>query len=338
VRVEEARAVARRWVEEYGAGLPGFAGAFLSGSTAWLPSGAEVAATSDVDVMVVLTGEQAPPKLGKFRHDGVLLEITFLTWSDIGPVEQVLSSYHLAASLRGDTVLADPTGRLGELQAVTAAGFARPEWIRRRCEDAERRIVNGLTGLDDTLPWSDQVTRWLFPTGVTTHVLLTAGLRNPTIRLRYVAARELLHQHGREDFHEELLVLLGCAGLTPDEVAGHLDAMAEIFDTASGVVRTPFFFASDISAAARPVAVDGGRDLIARGLHREAVFWIVATSARCLTILTADAPDRLPEFEPAFDVLLAALGIGGPADLRRRGDEVLAFLPRLRTVAKTISG
>ncbi|MFK4066636.1 hypothetical protein [Streptomyces sp. NPDC029674] len=33
---------------------------------------------------------------------------------------------------------------------------------------------------------------WLFPTGVTCHVLLAAALRNPTVRLRYPAACEAL--------------------------------------------------------------------------------------------------------------------------------------------------
>jgi hypothetical protein len=53
------------------------------------------------------------------------------------------------------------------------------------------------------------VTAWLFPTGVTTHVLLTADLRNLTVRLRYPAVRELLVAYGQPEFYEELLALLG---------------------------------------------------------------------------------------------------------------------------------
>jgi hypothetical protein len=36
-------------------------------------------------------------------------------------------------------------------------------------------------------------------------VLLTAGLRNPTIRLRYLAVGTLLADYGRAGFIEELL-------------------------------------------------------------------------------------------------------------------------------------
>jgi hypothetical protein len=340
VSVGEARAVAARWVAEHGARAPGFAGAFLSGSATWLPAEADLPVGSDVDVMVVTAADQAPPKLGKFPYGGVLLEVTYLCWDELPSAEAVLSSYHLAAALRGDTVVADPTGRLTLLCSATAAGYARLPWVRRRCEDAERRILGGLDSLealDPSHPWHDQVTAWLFATGVTTHVLLTAGLRNPTVRLRYLAARTLLHEYGLPEFHEDLLRLLGCAHLTRERAAHHLEAMTAVFDATVPVARTPFFFVTDITRAARPVAVDGGRDLIERGRHHEAVFWIVATYARCLKLLAHDAPPHTTAaFAPAFAELLADLGIVAPADLRRRAQDVRAFLPRLREVTEAI--
>lgn len=178
---------------------------------------------------------------------------------------------------------------------------------------------------------------WLFPTGVTTHVLLTAGLGNPTVRLRYLAVGTLLADYGLAGFTEELLALLGCGHLTGERVERHLAAMTAVFDDAAAVARTPFPFASDISAAARPIAVDGGRDLIAGGHHREAVFWIVATYARCLTILAGDAPAATrARHEPGFAALLADLGVADPAALGRRARETLDFLPRLREVTEAI--
>jgi hypothetical protein len=82
------------------------------------------------------------------------------------------------------------------------------------------------------------VLTWLFPTGVTTHVLLTAGLRNPTVRLRYLAARGAA----------------GAARLRPAEqgrVEQHLAAMTAVFDRAAAVATKPFPFASDITPAAQ---------------------------------------------------------------------------------------
>ncbi|MEV7802285.1 hypothetical protein AB0O28_04995 [Microbispora sp. NPDC088329] len=337
-RVRDARAAAARWVARHAAAAPNFAGAFLTGSTAWADPDAVLPPTSDVDVSVVVTDPVAPPKLGKIPWEGVLVEVTYMSWDRLASARDVLASCHLAGAFRaGDpgTLIADPTGRLARLRAAVAAGFADRRWVRLRCEDAERRITGGLARLDARRPFHDQVTAWLFPAGITTHVLLTAGLRNPTVRLRYPAVRELLRAYGRMDVYEELLGLLGCAHLTPERVAAHITTMTRAFDAAAAVARTPFPFSADITEAARPVAVDGSRDLVARGLHREAVFWIAATYARCLKILAADAPGENGHLG-GFADLAADLGAGSPDDLRRRASEVSAYLPRLRAVAEEI--
>ncbi|MFC3986191.1 hypothetical protein [Streptosporangium jomthongense] len=326
----EARAVAERWVAEHSSDIPDFAGAFLSGSTAWLPAEAELSPSSDVDVMVVLSARRTPRKPGKFRYGGALLEVTYLGWEPMPSGEEILASYHLAGALRGETVLADPTGALTALRAAAAGDYARRRWVVRRCEEAERRVTDGLAALDVSAPPYDRVTGWLFPTGVTTHVLLTAGLRNPTVRLRYLAARALLIEYGRPEAHEELLALLGCAHLTPERVAHHLGTMTRAFDAASAGPATPYPFASDVTAAARPIAVGGGHDLLARGHHREAVFWIAATYARCLKILAHGGPGAAEAFMPGFLDLTEDLGVGSAAGLRERALRVRDFLPRLR--------
>ena len=329
--------MAGRWVAEHAAEVPGFAGALLGGSLAWLPEDAELPGTSDVDVMVVTGDPGAGPGRSKRRYGGVLLEATVVPWHQLASPEQVLASYHLAGVVAVGAVLADPTGRLADLKAATVPEFPRRPWVRRRCGHAERRILDGLAGIDPSAPLPAQVTAWLFPTGVTTHVLLTAGLRNPTIRLRYLAAGALLADYGHAGVQEELLGLLGCARLPGQRVERHLAAMTAAFDDAAAVAATPFPFASDITAAARPVAVVGVRELVARGRHREAVFWIVATYARCLTILASDAPPTtLASHTPGFEALLTDLGVASPADLGRRARAVVAFLPRLREVTDAI--
>jgi hypothetical protein len=323
MQVRDARALAARWVADHAAEVPGFAGALLGGSMAWLPDGADLPATSDVDVMVVTGDPATPPNRSKRRYGGALLEVTVLPLTRLRSPEQVLASYHLAGLLHAGVVLADPTGRLAELRAATARDFAKRVWGRHRCRDAEQRILDGLGGLDPSAPLPAQVLAWVFPTGVTTHVLLTAGLRNPTVRLRYLAVR----------------TLLGCAQLPRERVGQHLAAMTAAFDTAAALPAAEFPFASDITPASRPIAVDGGHDLIDQGHHREAVFWIVVTYSRCLAILTRDAPAASrAAHQPGFDALLADLGVASPAGLRRRAQDVRDFLPRLGQVTGSILG
>ncbi|MFE9250535.1 hypothetical protein [Streptomyces sp. NPDC007088] len=337
MKVGRAREAAVDWVTRYARVRPDFRGAYVTGSTLALERDADLAPTSDVDVVVLVDRAEAPPKPGKLEHRGALLEVTYEPWSTVVSPETVLGDYHRAGPFVRDCVLADPTGRLALLRERVARDFADRFWVRRRCAQAEERVRDGLGALDAAAPFHEQVTAWLFPTGVSAHVLLVAALRNPTIRLRYPAAREVLSDFGRLDLYPALLDSLGCARLPARVVRRHLATLAETFDATAGTARTPFPFSSDLTARARPIAVAGGAALIADGLHREAVFWIVATLARCHTALAADAPHEHARRWPAFAGVLADLGIHTPADLRRRArSTVRDLLPRVSAAAEEI--
>ena len=335
--VKQAKAVARQWVVEEATRLPGFRGAFFHGSVNWLPDDASLPTTSDLDIMVVLAGPTPPNKLGKFVYRNVMLEVSYLPRDELPSAEVILGLSHLAGSLRTASVILDPSGELSKLQAAVAKDYAKRRWVRQRCEHAEAKILNNLRDLDHAAPFHDQVMPWLFATGVTTHMLLAAGLKNPTVRRRYVAVRELLAAYERLDFYETLLDLLGCRHMGRLRAAQHLDALTAVFDVAKTVIKTPFFFASDISDLARPIAIDGSRELIARGDHREAIFWMVATYSRCQKVLYHDAPVELQnQFRPGYRQLLSDLGITAYADLKQRGAQVEACLPRVWEVAEAI--
>ena len=337
MNVKLAKDVAQQWVTEEAGKIPGFRGAFYHGSTNWLPDEADLPATSDLDIMVVLADPDPPEKPGKFIYHDVLLEISYLSENELRSPEQILGQSHMAGSFKAESILLDPTGRLAKLQTAVAADYAKRRWVYRRCEHVRSKILNNLRSLDETAPFHDQVLPWLFATGLTTHVLLVAGLKNPTVRRRYVAAREVLADYGRLDFYEDLLVPLGCAGMSRASVEHHLAALAEAFDATKTVIRTPFFFASDISDMARPIAIDGSREMIERGDHREAVFWIVATYSRCQKALYHDAPAGMRDrYSPGYRQLLGDLGITSFADLERRSAQLREFLPRVWEVAEAI--
>ncbi|MFJ6434125.1 hypothetical protein [Streptomyces sp. NPDC091416] len=337
MRIGSARAAAARWVAAHARPGPGYRGAYFSGSTVGRPDDAELPPSSDVDVVVVTEEDEPPAKPGKLRYEGALLEITYLPWAELRDPEAVLSSYHLAGSFRRDTVIDDPTGGLRALYAHVSPRFAERDRVRSRCLDARRRVEGRLAAFDASAPFHEQVPAWMFPTGVTTHVLLVAALRNPTVRLRYQAVREVLDAYGQPELYPELLALLGCADVSERVVRHHVGELTRTFDATVPVARTPFFFSSDLTGQARPVAVDGSLELLDRGEHREAVFWIVATLARCHTVLAVDEPALHRERLPAFEAAVAELtGITRTADLLERRAEVLAFLPRLGTAAEAV--
>lgn len=337
MRVKYVKEVARQWVTEEAARIAGFQGAFLTGSAVWLPDDADLPATSDVDVALIHATAHHPEKPGKFLYRDVILDVSWISARELRSPDQILGNYHLAASFRSPQVISDPSGDLARLTTAVSKDYAKHTWVARRCDHAVDKLLSNLELLDESDPFHNQVLSWLFPTGVTTHVLLNAGMRNATVRQRYVAVKELLLDYGRGDFHETLLGMVGCAGMSRERVEHHLDALVTVFDAVKGRARSPFPFASDISEFARPIAIDGSRDLIARGHHREAVFWLVATYSRCLAILHTDLPDlEQDEFDNGYRELLGDLGIESSRDLHQRSERVKEFLPTVRDLAEHI--
>lgn len=335
VLVGRAKTIAREWVSSVATTTPGLHGAFFHGSINELPDDAFLASSSDIDLILVLNGPLPATKLGKIIHQDVMLDVTYLAREELQSAELVLGQYHLAGSFRSPGIIMDPTGELTSLQEAVAAGFARREWVIHRRDHARNKVLHGYRA-SETEPFHNQVIGWLFPAGILCHVLLVAGLKNPTVRRRYLAVRELLADYGQAAFYDTLLELLGCATISPERVEQHLAAVTAAFDAAKQVIKTPFFFASDISDIARPVSIDGSREMIAQGDHREAIFWLVATYSRCQQVFAHDAPDLSARFEHGFRALLHDLGITSALDLQRRNEDVRDALPSVVALSDAI--
>ena len=331
MKVGAARTAAVDWVERHAAGQSGFVGAYFSGSTVYLPDHAKVPIGSDVDVMVINEREEASHR-SKFIHRGTLIEASHHPWSLFASLDTIPSAH----SLRFDSIIADPSGRLAKVQSAVARDYAEPGRVRRCSQNLWREIRQALHELDSSASWPDQVMGWAFRISWTALLLLVAAVRNPTVRLRYLAARDVLIEYRLSDVYPDLLNLLGCLDLTPDRADHHLDELIQTFDIAARVARTKFVFSSDITPIARPVAIDGTREQIRQGNHREVVFWLVATYSRCHKILATDAPELERERSPAFEAMLGDLGLQSPADLARRAETAIAFLPALWEATQAI--
>lgn len=336
VTVEAAKNAARSWIEAEGRHTPALHGAFFHGSINDLPDDAVLSPSSDVDVMLVVE-DASGQKPGKFVYNDVLLEVSLLEPGALASASAVLANYHLAPSFRRNGIIADPTGQLTALQTIVGSQFARREWVTERMKHAQNNALSFAQSVSEAKTWDEQVASWLFACGVTTHVLLVAGLRNPTVRKRYALAKTLLEDYGRANFYPELLTLLGCDRMTPELATLHLAAVAGAFDAASAAKQTPFPFWADISNNTRPVAIGGSGEMITQKLHREAIFWMLATYCRCIGVLRRDASPDIQAYHGAgFQEFLNDLGIASYTDLLQRANDVHVFLPRVWEVAQEI--
>jgi hypothetical protein len=320
------RELARQYMAEEAARVAGFCAAYTAGSTNWMPDDALLPVGSDVDVMVVARGGDLGGTRRKFARDGVLLEVSYLSENLFESPERVLSDYHLAPSLRMAKVVLDPERRLDAVRDLLRQQYENPRWIRARCAAARAKVLAALHSADDP------VMSCLFGAGITTHILLVAGLRNPTVRGRYLAVRELLAHHGFAELYESLLELLGSRRITAQRASIHAAALRELFDAACDCIPNSFGFAADIQPCARPAAIEASMEMIARGDHREAMFWIGVTWRRCMTVLTTD------RFRDGFREVLTDLGLSSDAAIQRRRLEIERMLPRICEAAEQIIG
>jgi hypothetical protein len=289
VLVEEARAAAVDWVRRQAG--PNLLGAFLTGSAAVAGGGEDLPATSDVDVIMVTAGS-APAKIGKLWHSGVLLDVSSMSADDLDATTVATTSY-LAPFVARGRIVHDPFGHLAALRSRVVALVDRPEWVRRRVAEVRGRITSGLDAADPTAPLAQQVLGWVFPASLPAVQLLVAAGRPPTVRQRYLRCRELLCDLDRLDPYERLLGILGCGDVGSTRVDHHLANLADTLRVTAAHARTPFPFSGDLRPDTWHVTLDGSAELVVAGRHREAVWWLLATYARCVTVLAVDAPSRV---------------------------------------------
>lgn len=335
--VKEAKAIAREWALEEASKTPGFYGAYLIGSALWKPEDQPLPPESDIDIKVVVEGDERPQSYTKSVYKGVLIEVSYALSKDYQTPETMLGSYPFAKHFTVQNILADPSGKLTEVQAVVARDYTKRKWAQKRCENALEWLNTSLSWFNPTEPLYWRVDNWLYPFGVATHVLVMPDLRYPTVRQMFIASGEVLRKYGYGEFHEEMLEQFGSANLTREQVEALLAACAETLDIAKTYAKTPFFGWTNISDQGRPTVVEGSQAMIDRGFHREAVLWIGWNHNWARRVLVHDAPaEVLAQAEPGFWRLLNALGVYSDDDLQAKYAELKAFVPRLWETTEAI--
>jgi hypothetical protein len=150
-------------------------------------------------------------------------------------------------------------------------------------------------------------------------LLAEASLRPPTHRSSIVLMRDVLYAQGLADLHEAVLRLLGVAHLDRPQVEAYLDDCAAAFDCATAVTCTPVMFQFKFQPHVRPYIVEGAREMIEQGCHREAMFWIAGFLVFANAAIQADAPAaERRAFQARIDRLVADLGLRTTADVAAR--------------------
>lgn len=325
----KAKEIALEWTDNFIKDTS-VVGAMFNGSVVDLDGNDILSPSSDIDINFIVDEARRMDKIGKIMYKGVLLDVSFIPLDMIRPVEKVLSTYEIANCFHRNSIIYDPTGYLAEAALFSSQNFAHPKWVLERCENVYRKIERGIQGFQVSQPLLDNINSWLFPAGICTHAILVAALQNPTVRLRYLRVRSVLEGWNQSGFYETLLELLGCSHIPADRVQRHLDHLEKVYASAIRHKKSHFIFENDVSAAAKPVVIQGSQTLIDEGNHREAVFWMAVTSERCHKILRQDAPEEHEKYYPDFINLLMDLGVETNKKIQSRIQAIESFIPTLR--------
>lgn len=331
--------LAKNWVLGHVGDFPGLLGAYISGSYLSMPKDAVWAESSDIDIVLVFEDGACPPKLGKRLVEGRVLEVSCMAVGELAPLEHVLSTHYLAYALNGGEILYDPEGILGRLHESVRREYGKREWVLKRCRGFYTRIREGARSFaPGEAGLAQAVNGWAFTTGFTCFPLLLVGLENCTVRKRYTAARRVLEAYGLGEFYPRLISLLVPEPLGRERLAGHMRELEKTFEFACGTsgASAAYPFRRDISREGAAVAIGGSWELVDSDHPEDAVFWMLATFARCHIIFELDDPRLGEERLPALWGVLGELGICRQEDFAARLGEVAGFLPDLQEAAGAI--
>jgi hypothetical protein len=257
----------------------------------------------------------------------------------IGYGSRLLFAYSKMAKLESaDSILSDPTGKLAELHDAVACHYRAPHWIVARCERAKQDV------LEQWLPWmiqSESLYENAFGFGMTVMEIalipVLADLRPPTVRKALVIAQQVLRKHEQLSLYEDLLSLVGSATWTQADILAVLHDYEIAFDKATQVFHTPFWGRFGIGAAARPIFIEGTRELIDLGYGREAAVFVLGGHTVSQMVLENDAlEEEKPYYRNLYRCFLARLGIHSSQDIHDRAEPARHLLQRSMQVANII--
>ncbi len=333
---KQAKDAARQWVAEQAGSMPGFLGAYIAGSANWAQDNALF--TSDIDINVVL--ESNAPQLEQWHvvYRDVLLDISSISRDSLGSADSILGTYYLAGHFAHQSVLADPLGILGQLQAEVSRAYPQRRWVRTRLEGAMTLARSTPSWVDESQPFAMRVVLWwLGSLMYGLYSLHVADLRNPTFSRNLVVSREVLTKYGRLPLLEDVLETIGISRMSRAQATAALEKFAAAFDCAAEVMKTPFMLSWSINPSSRSFMVDRYLAWVETDDYREIMFQPLIYLSLCQLAIQNDAPEAIRQrFAADYMTVLEQLGVTSENDLLQRKDQTRQLLYAIGEAAEAI--
>jgi len=282
VTTRDAVTLARDWVTSEARNKDGFMAAYLAGSLNRQDDMSVLRPSTDVDIHILQEGSAQWERMTVCK--GVTLQVALRELSSYCTHEQILAHPFESYNLTFGKLLYDPYGFLGRFQVALRPEWARKSWVLTRCYAelclAKQRFSRAALGT--SLIQSSMA--WIMGIQALSGILANAWLRPPTYRRCLLmmhqdvalASQEEIFAQGRNDLIEMVLQLAGWNRMSRSQVINLLERVARCFNNVAAAGARPASppFQAMICDGFRPMAIDGSREMIDEGYHREAMFWI----------------------------------------------------------------
>lgn len=327
----QAKQSARAWVEANRERWPGLRAAHLVGSITTMVDDAAFPADKDVDLHLIfndgdpaLHGGNPWLSLIEETYAGIMIEAGLKSAADYRSADAVLANPEIAHHLTVDSVLYDPNGLIGDLQAVVRRDYRRRRWVCARLAHERRGLAEALGLLASArAAWgaSAEVNLLGYTMTFATAALGVASLQPPRMGSRtLLRLREQLARHDRLALYDALLATFGLDNVDPAGVEGYLREATEGFDLALAIrerAKSPeaIFgpFQHKLHRHLRPYFLGACRSMLTEGHHREALGWILPYHLATTDLILAHGPAAVKlEFATRQASFLHTLGLDTP--------------------------
>lgn len=351
----KAKQSARAWIEANRERWPGLRAAHLVGSITTMADDAIFPADRDVDLHLIfddgepaLAGGNPWLSLIEESYAGIMIEAGLKSTTAYRSADSVLANPEIAHHLTVDSVLYDPDGLLGDLQAAVRRDYRHRRWVCARLAHERQGLAEAFGLLASArASWgaSAEVNLLGYTMTFATAALWIASLLPPRMGSRtLLRLREQLARHDRLDLYEALLTTFGLANVAPAEVEGYLREATEGFDLGlairerSASPETIFGpFQHKLHRHLRPYFLGACRSMLDEGHHREALGWILPYHLATTDVILTHGPAAVkPEFATRQARLLHTLGLDTPDARVAAGERATTIYAEIFTLVDAI--
>ena len=323
--VKEAKVAAREWVEKELLNAPNFIGAFFTGSINVKDGTEELVAYTDVDVWPVYDCDwnELNPRLIRLPYKGILIELYRTPLNQYQNAEQVLSDYRVACHLAlPQSIVSDPTGHFSKIQKAVEKDYPKKEWVLKRIENAKSVGNRYIPGIQNEETLYGRVFSVAYSVLVMGQIILLADLRDPGGSKSIMHARDILAKYDKMFLHDEILQLLGCFGMSKEQVVSFFTALSQAYDKAMELSKTNPADSGDFTQPARQYRLTRIQKMIEEGFHRESMGPLLMDYRKTMEKINSDALEKEKEkYQQEYEKMSSSLGLSSKDDFVKRAKQ-----------------